>query len=886
MSSWQAQNLTFGNVNESLRVAVACIQSMKTDTADSALLGGTSASKTFTDNLLKSSIIQSVKKKAIESYVLGKRRERNAAALLKRLQDQSIPNKDIPMIEELTFGYSLVNCKSVDVPSLLDDMKNRLRITIIERLSVQTIQKSFENHCVEHKQEIIDYIASLPDLNEYQRSALFCNTVIQMRDHWYPEALNKVSLEMIPLPVVKVLPHSVLGGGSNLLVGTSTPNQDASESSGSNQAKEQGRVGIKAKGEGQESTSKEDSTVKRKEGKASINIGVNILNNLSIPVIHTDALSKGLKYVPRIVPTIESIASTYDSVKTQILKCFDEHSFSIHLRNRVIGMIDKHRLQYTHYIMHIEVPHEQASIEAAFEYMKEHNIIAKAADKNLGLTLMSFEWYDAQVTKHLSKQDTYSRLIFDPSWNLISHNLKEILATKDAKYWIQKVDRDMLEFNDYKPAWFHVLPKIHKTPIGVRPIVPGYEQITCKVSEFLAKELQKAVIKLPWIINRQIDFINYIESYVNFEERVLASFDVESMYTSIDTDKAIRCIGVVLLKLKWPEKRVQVYMKLLRWVMTNNYFKYGENWYYQIKGTAMGTSCAPQFANLYLGFFELLAVERRELDPKNYRRFLDDIFSLEKSIEDVGHRLSWLNGRTPDLRFTVELGVDSLNFLDLTIFKGTRYHNKRILDLKLYQKPTNLHLFTRPESNVPPAYRFSWLCGEQIRLIRNCSNVTDYLTILREFKKQLLDRGYDKSVIKERLKLQYNEVQRTISLNTLPVCNNTSPTNIVINHTLIYDQFVRLVRQINEFVLTETATDLELRPVVRKGRSLQDMANGTNKWVLSRHEQSRSASTSITEIPLLEESNDRERTNPSKLLNRPHTPLHNGDVQDSVSLTE
>ncbi|CAH2324775.1 Hypothetical predicted protein, partial [Pelobates cultripes] len=41
---------------------------------------------------------------------------------------------------------------------------------------------------------------------------------------------------------------------------------------------------------------------------------------------------------------------------------------------------------------------------------------------------------------------------------------------------------------------------------------------------------------------------------------------------------------------------------LLKFILTHNFFLFQNKYYHQVQGTAMGTSCAPSYANLHLGW--------------------------------------------------------------------------------------------------------------------------------------------------------------------------------------------------------------------------------------------------------------------------------------------
>jgi hypothetical protein len=82
--------------------------------------------------------------------------------------------------------------------------------------------------------------------------------------------------------------------------------------------------------------------------------------------------------------------------------------------------------------------------------------------------------------------------------------------------------------------------------------------------------------------------------------------DAVLMYTDIDTDHALEQIAVFLqtfpLCRDCPANEI---IKGLQIIMQNNVFKFGDTFWIQQDGTAMGTPPAPDYATLYFGIHEL-----------------------------------------------------------------------------------------------------------------------------------------------------------------------------------------------------------------------------------------------------------------------------------------
>ena len=74
----------------------------------------------------------------------------------------------------------------------------------------------------------------------------------------------------------------------------------------------------------------------------------------------------------------------------------------------------------------------------------------------------------------------------------------------------------------------------------------------------------------------------------------LFTADANSMYTNIDTDHAIEIITAWLKSIDLPDKFpfLEAVLDAMELVMRNNLFNWGDMFFLQLLGTAMGTSAA------------------------------------------------------------------------------------------------------------------------------------------------------------------------------------------------------------------------------------------------------------------------------------------------------
>jgi hypothetical protein len=124
-------------------------------------------------------------------------------------------------------------------------------------------------------------------------------------------------------------------------------------------------------------------------------------------------------------------------------------------------------------------------------------------------------------------------------------------------------------------------------------------------------------------------------------------------------------------------------------ILKNSFARFEGQIFHQIKGTSMGTPCAPSIATLKVGREELKFLEDRRnrgLPVQDfYKRFLDDIFLIwlhgREALVDFSEDLNRVN---ENLRYTYEIREDTIDFLDIRIHKGEGH-----LQTEIFQKPTD-----------------------------------------------------------------------------------------------------------------------------------------------------------------------------------------------------
>ena len=181
-------------------------------------------------------------------------------------------------------------------------------------------------------------------------------------------------------------------------------------------------------------------------------------------------------------------------------------------------------------------------------------------------------------------------------------------------------------------------PKVHKNPWKMRPIVCCCGTLLNYLSRWLDYWFQKLRPLIPSYIKDSSQLLSRLRDLQQngpLPPNIwVFTADAKSMYTNIDTAHALEMIGAWLdnllneglLPSGFPLAAVKEAMAL---VMQNNIFEYGDLYFLQLLGTAMGTSAACMWATIYFSVHE-----NSTLLPKYsnnlllYCRFIDDIFGI------------------------------------------------------------------------------------------------------------------------------------------------------------------------------------------------------------------------------------------------------------------
>jgi len=138
--------------------------------------------------------------------------------------------------------------------------------------------------------------------------------------------------------------------------------------------------------------------------------------------------------------------------------------------------------------------------------------LVKPGDKNLGPCILPASWYTGECKNQLRDQNTYEMVKEAPvkaMWNWLKVCIPRFAevscdgSPSTAPFSISEQEvAFLLHLSDdtCQLPEFYVTPKVHKTPLRGRPIIPSHLWLTSNVSTWLNEKLQPLIPFFLWIL--------------------------------------------------------------------------------------------------------------------------------------------------------------------------------------------------------------------------------------------------------------------------------------------------------------------------------------------------------------------------------------------------
>jgi len=370
--------------------------------------------------------------------------------------------------------------------------------------------------------------------------------------------------------------------------------------------------------------------------------------------------------------------------------------------------------------------------------------IISPTNKNLGPAIMNRDAYIKQVlTEHLC-MSSYLQINSTIAVHQIAHTKQRLIETFQAhRHTLTQPELDLFTrsfTNRHRIPIFYGMPKVHKTPLQLRPVVSCINSFPSIFSTWLDFRMHELLHLIPSYIKNSTKLINDLKNLTLYHR--MQDYFASSMYTNIDTRIGIEDFQhlFTLYTDLIPEDFLKdFFLATLDIIMNNNIFSFGDTFWCQLQGTAMGTPAAPSYSIITYGYHENTRIMNTyHSNLIYYKRYIDDIFGIWMDFPNT----SWENFKTSlnqfgRLRWNVEDLTTSTTFLDLQI----DVVNGRLFT-RTYQKELNLYLYIPPTSAHPQRCFKGLITGELLRYWTQNTVQEDFINITQLFIQWLIQRGH------------------------------------------------------------------------------------------------------------------------------------------------
>ena len=260
------------------------------------------------------------------------------------------------------------------------------------------------------------------------------------------------------------------------------------------------------------------------------------------------------------------------------------------------------------------------------------------------------------------------------------------------------------------------------------------------------------------------DFLNYLPGEVA-PHTILASFDIEALYSNIPHDLGLEAVKYWLEK--YPEINKHRFshnfiLEAIKLILENNTFCFNNEFYKQIKGTAMGTKFAPIYATLTIEYLEVKLYEKvtevfgdefGNYFVTNWKRFLDDCFiPWTKTVSDLESLHNILNNLHIDIKFTLQFINTEQSFLDVLV-----KNRDGKIETDIYYKDTDSKQYLlfyschprHTKINIPYNLARRTIVSEEQILQRRMQELKTFL-IKQNYPTQIIEHGVQKAMLLDK----------------------------------------------------------------------------------------------------------------------------------------
>lgn len=373
------------------------------------------------------------------------------------------------------------------------------------------------------------------------------------------------------------------------------------------------------------------------------------------------------------------------------------------------------------------------AISTTKQFLATHpNIRVMPADKGNRTVIMNSDTYQMKMNELLKDANTYKQIARDPTAKNQSHNNNIVQRLFDLKLIDNKTFHSLKTTTATCPR-IYGQPKVHKTNIPLRPVVPNITAPTYTLSKYISKIL-RASIQNQYNIPDSFAFCNYINSVTLPPDYVMISLDVIALFPSIPRELITKGIIDNWQKIKTNTNIcLDLFLEIVDFCVNSSYFQFNNKFYQQVNGTAMGSPLSPILAEIVMDTLIETTLETTTIAIPVVKKYVDDLF-LAVHQNQTQEVINCFNNYHPSLQFTCEEEKDNtLPYLDMLLIRKadqtirTQWYAKSIASGRLL----NFHSFHPLSQKINTVINFITRVD---RLSTDYSNEQKYNIVAKHLK--------------------------------------------------------------------------------------------------------------------------------------------------------
>ncbi|XP_069984653.1 uncharacterized protein [Penaeus vannamei] len=174
----------------------------------------------------------------------------------------------------------------------------------------------------------------------------------------------------------------------------------------------------------------------------------------------------------------------------------------------------------------------------------DDSIVITRPDKGKGIVILNKTDYCNKISNILADSSKFKLLNVDLSSHLLKLEDKLNRLLRPIKETIDEATYNSILASGSRPGCLYGLPEVHKTGTPLRPIVSSVNTFDYNLAKFLVKIIEplNTNVLLTYTTASTLEFVNEIKQLNNDDSTIMASFDVESLFTNVPLSETTQII--------------------------------------------------------------------------------------------------------------------------------------------------------------------------------------------------------------------------------------------------------------------------------------------------------------------------------------------------------